>query len=39
MRTINVPLEEEDYAKVYAAKKKSGMGWRDFVLELAKWEK
>lgn len=38
MRTINVPLEDGDYAKVYEAKKKYGKGWREFVMLLADWE-
>jgi len=33
MRTINVVVEDEDYAKLEKAK--NGMGWREFIMKLA----
>ena len=32
MRTVNVVLEDEDYAKLEKAK--NGMGWREFIMKL-----
>jgi len=36
MRTLNVVFEDRDFAALEAARKRSGLNWRDFLLRKAK---
>ena len=36
MKQLNVVFEDGDYEKLVKAKEKSGLGWREFLLDLIK---
>ena len=36
MKQINVVFDDKDYEKIIQEKRKTGLNWRDFILELLK---